>query len=701
MRKLFTLIALFACFLGAKAVEFTDFTVDYTQAGKSTIGWKADVIQDDWITADGEGLHLYNPAVTTNFYDYQLWIFNGANLDVDQNYTIKIVAKVSDGSATVRCRVGDWGGGISGDVVVNSTNYQEYTLTGAATVSNSGLLVQFGDYVGTVSFKSITITHEGKEQRPVNWIPMIQNGDAEGEFGEVACFQSKEWNPDPEKAANIHPAEITTVDGSKVFVCHSKAVNPPLAWDSDGEQWGQQHKAGDPKPDNAWQNQVWITLPRALKADEQIKISFRYKASKAVRADLQTHREPSDYLGGFTPDRVNFTTDWQNFEQVFSAPADMKSLAFNLGAEVYTEDIDFYFDDVVVAEMELEKGYFVASTNTESGLVEYDYDTATKFELDDDVYVATVGTKGKKETWVNEVMISTVRGNDKAFKAATLKLKKAVKNDKKYWIDFEAGSSAKIKLSAAGVWTISIDPEGNQMNFVKLEGEADKEPIVVKPNPTKVVVNAVEREYTDEKEAPEGYEFKKNEKGENIVGYAWDNQFFIVANRALDKDEETVIQFKYKSSVADAKVTVQSHGEPGAFIGGAWDAMTFQPTEQTFPEATEESAFFEFKIPSNGVKTIAFNMAEIKGACDYEIYDVVWKLKDETESLIDQTGSKNFFVKIGAGTNPYQFGTDPTGIENVVSKSKASNATFNIAGQRVSKDFKGLVIKNGSKYLVK
>ena len=57
MKKLFTLFALLTCFLGAKAIEIEDFAVDYTQVGKSTVGWKADIITDDLITADEEGLH--------------------------------------------------------------------------------------------------------------------------------------------------------------------------------------------------------------------------------------------------------------------------------------------------------------------------------------------------------------------------------------------------------------------------------------------------------------------------------------------------------------------------------------------------------------------------------------------------------------------------------------------------------------------
>jgi hypothetical protein len=56
------------------------------------------------------------------------------------------------------------------------------------------------------------------------------------------------------------------------------------------------------------------------------------------------------------------------------------------------------------------------------------------------------------------------------------------------------------------------------------------------------------------------------------------------------------------------------------------------------------------------MQSIAFNMAEIKGACDYYIKDVVWMTADHYETLIDVEGTKNFYVKEGAGTSPYEFG---------------------------------------------
>lgn len=707
MKKLFTFFVFLACFLGTKAVEIVDFTVDYTQVGKSTVGWKAEIIQNEWITGDEDGLHLYNPEVTTNFYDYQLWIFNNAALEVDENYTVKIVAKVSDGSATVRCRVGDWGGGISSDVVVSSTEYQEYTYTGKATTASNGLLVQFGDYVGTVSFKSVTITHEGKEQRPVTWQNILTNGDAEGEFGEPACVQSKEFgmNLDENGAPQVHAAEITDDSGNKVFVCHAKEVNPVIVFDEETELWGTTYQPGDPKPDNAWQNQFWVVLPRAAKDGEQFKLSFRYKASRAAKVSTQDHTTPGNYLGGGSYGDLNFTTEWQEYSKEFSAAGTMQSIAFNLGQEIYTEDVDFFFDDVKVEEMVLDHGLFIASANTETGTVAYDFDNAVEFTdgVDDedgfDVKVATIGKVGNQDSWVNEVMISTVRGNDKAFKAATIK---ATVNKPGRYFDYTEGSNGKIKLPAAGVWQVFIDEEMKQIKFKQLEGDEAKEPLNPEDciNETEVIVNAVERNMSIDEAKEAGLladpENPTDEEKELYNGQPWDNQFFLIGNRALAVGEDVYLKFEYMAETPAQVGTQNSQGAGGYLHWAGIGNLDFTSEWQTY-----EGTVTIPKETSGNQDSWTFNLANMRGANKYHFKNFIFMTADKTENLLKE-GTESLWVKEGASTTAYQFGTDPDGIESVVNDTKnGSNAIYNLAGQRVSKDYKGIVIKNGNKYIAK
>ena len=303
-------------------------------------------------------------------------------------------------------------------------------------------------------------------------------------------------------------------------------------------------------------------------------------------------------------------------------------------------------------------------------------------------------------------MISSKRGNDTAFKGATIKLTETLKEEE--WLGYTTATVSKIKLPAAGVWQISVAPGDNQIQFVKIEGEAAKEPVDVVTNPEVMVINTVAREDLKDSKNNEGVITVNEEPddpagvnvgGEGHNGQTYDNQFFIKANRALEAGEATVVEFKYKAATA-ARSTTQCHGEtPGAYMH--WNcipAVNFTNEWQDYKEELTVAS------EANGMWCISFDLAVMKEANTYEIKDVKWYLKNDTEgktleNLIDATGTKNFFVKIGAGTNPRQF-VDPTGIENVNAKSaKSSTAIYNLAGQRVANDFKGIVVKDGKKFV--
>ena len=724
MKKLFTLLAFLSCFLGANAKEFVDAEVDFSQYTDISqvpfASWRGSESAFARLSLQDGCLHFSSSEATDPSWDCQFFPIGGVEAEVGVTYTLHFKVK------------GDHAGNVSmlgfgqtpyGQFAI-TTDWVEGTVDYECTEANGNILMQCGDWVGTWDIAYLKITHEGKEEKPVQWENILKNGDASaawanpdaqtidnkysGEGAEEVCAYSKEYGVNEN---NPHAAKIE--DG--VFVCRTQKVDPPLVWDEDGEQWGQKHSAGDPKPDNTWQNQFWINFPRPMKEGEQFKLTFKYKASEAARVTTQDHKAPGDYLGGGSYGEVNFTTEWQTYEKQVTAAAGVQSIAFNFGEDKqYEKDIVFYFDDITVSTMVLDKGLFAASSNAEAG-IEFDYDNAVQFEGEDPMWSVTLGTKGKKDTWVKEVMISTVRGNDKAFKSATLKVTGTITGNEDDWLDYSEGANAKITLPAAGVWEITLNTEYKKISLAQIEGDAIvvKEPVDIVTNNTAIVVKGKTREDLKDDKNNEGVITVREDAddpagvevgGEGHEGQTWDNQFFIKANRALEKGEVTVLKFKYKSSV-DAKTTTQCHGEtPGAYMH--WSAIgdvNFTTEWQDFEK--------EFTVPNeaDGMWNIAFNMAEIKEACDYEITDVQWYLKGEglaegktMENLIDETGTKNFFVKEGAGTTPYEFGTDPSGIINVKKDAvKADGAIYNLAGQRVSKDYKGIVVKNGKKYITK
>ena len=166
---------------------------------------------------------------------------------------------------------------------------------------------------------------------------------------------------------------------------------------------------------------------------------------------------------------------------------------------------------------------------------------------------------------------------------------------------------------------------------------ADPVEIDINPNPTEVIVYALERDYT----------YAEQEDG---TGQPWDNQFFIVANRTLSAGEMTVVEFDYVAT-KDAMTTTECHAQPEDYL--CWNCcigeVDFTTAEQHFKTT------FTVPIEADGMQTIAFHMAVIKEACDYKIKNIVWKLEDNTESLIDMEGSKNFFVKEGADDDVHEY----------------------------------------------
>lgn len=706
MKKVFTLLALLTCFLGVKAEWVEDHKVDYsTYSGFPfyVMGyvpeWYDGVMTDfganykyvevkddaeetsDVIVKTNAGVEYYKIALSEPGW-HQYFIADGIPTEIDGSYTIKAMVRASE-ACTINVNM-QWGWG-DGQQIANSvaigTEWAEveWEYNGIAGTS-CALVAQPGTVTATIEWKYLIVGHNAKAQRPVEWVEQLTNGDAEKSWEELghadvkfddmennfkvcAWGKVKGQNVSESGSWDPFPADIEEEgNGNHVFVVHAAVA--------------------DSEEGSAWDNQFWIQSPKSWKEGTQIKVHFRYKASQNAKVPTQIHKQkPSDYLHWQAIGDVNFTTEWQEMDKTFTFDGSMGggwSIAFNLNEEV-KDQTDFYFDDLSWQIMKLDEGYFVAGSNPAEGL-EYDLDGAVKFVYDEneEVYIATVG---EKDAYVSQIMISTTRGNDAAFKSATLKPTGTIINDASNWMDYTESSLAKLNLPGAGIWKVYIDTVYTAMAFEMLEGTIIEKP-EINPNPTVVVVHGQERDDLSSDDNPEA------------TGAAWDNQFFIVANRPLNAGEVTVLQFDYVSSV-DAKTTTQCHGEPGAYMH--WSCIgdvNFTTEEQSF------SMTFTVPTEADGMKSIAFNMAEIKEACDYTIKNIVWKLEDGSESLIDQTGTKNFYVKEGAGTAPYEFGT-PTGISNIVTNNTVSTATYNVAGQRVSENYKGIVIKNGKKYIVK
>ena len=153
---------------------------------------------------------------------------------------------------------------------------------------------------------------------------------------------------------------------------------------------------------------------------------------------------------------INFTETWQEFDKTVTLPSEANnasSLAFNLCSDETngrTPNV-FYFDDLSWESMKLDEGYFISGINTNIATKYEDLNDAVQFEDGEDTegtpcLVATVGTKGDEDSYVNQVMISTVRGDNGAFMGSTLKPAGKIKNDPAVWLEYSPSNLAKLDL---------------------------------------------------------------------------------------------------------------------------------------------------------------------------------------------------------------------------------------------------------------
>ena len=740
MKRLFTLVALMAMVLGASA-KWSDepvYKIDYstyqgfpfyvmgyvpefdngcmTDFG-AQYGYKTDDEMADFTggtevgTVKTQGGAVYHKVLLDAPAWHQYFIADGIQTEVDGKY--KVVAKVKATAAvSINVNMGwGWGDGqqASASVAIpEGGDFQEVEWTYEGINGGScNLVAQPGGSTETIEWLSLEVYAWEKDgQRPKVWLEDIDNGDAEKSWLDMQldgityndmernfkiCAWSKEKGRNMNEegtGSNPFPSDIE-VDPkdptNHVFVCHGQ----PATTEGDA---------------SAWDNQFWIQSKHPWPSGTKLKIKFRYMASADVSStDTQIHHQtPSDYLIWHAIGNIHFTEEWQQFDNTMTIGDDMAngwSIAFNLNS-VVKDAVTFYFDDLSWQYLQLDEGYFISGVNVGVNPSYDDLDNAIQFEDEGGVLVATFGSKGDATTYVDQVMISTKRGDDAAYKGATLKPQDKIrKSDPDEWHDYEPSSNARIDLPGLGVWKVVIDTEYSAMTFEMLEGTPYvlPDPVAIVTNPTENVINATERDW---KPAKDDGTPQDGEEGIG-EGQPWDNQFWIAANRDLKKDEVTVIKFQYKATKA-ARTSTQAHkvgddGLPCTYLN--WQAIG----DVNFTEEWQDYEA-EFTVPSgdDGMRSIVFNLSEIKEANDYYIKNIQWYLKDASleegqtyENLINATGGDNFWKKENKG-NP-----EPTGISNVITDKKTATVTYNLAGQKVNKNFKGIVVQDGKKFVNK
>lgn len=252
----------------AATEDVVDKTFDWTSQ-KAYNMWAPDEVKENISVSAENGLSVKNET-TTDFWKIQYMIGSNVPLSKGTDYSIKIVMKGSAaGHATVA--MGSWSVFGTTSRVEFTDQYATYTLPCTSPYEGNGfILMQSGDFVGTISVKSVEVVHS--EKATTRYTLNLANVD----YTTADATPAGGWGKG-------FKSEI--VDNACV-ISHGETTDP---WDAQ------------------------VNFENVYPKGATIKLSMEVKGSEdgSISAGLQN---PNGYKGCGEFPAINLTTDYQKIE---------------------------------------------------------------------------------------------------------------------------------------------------------------------------------------------------------------------------------------------------------------------------------------------------------------------------------------------------------------------------------------------------
>lgn len=286
----------------AATEDVVDYTLDWTKQSAYNM-WAPDEMKENISVFEDNGLSVNNKTATDNWkIQYQLG--NNVPLLKGTDYSIEIVMKGSvAGHATVA--MGSWGEGNFGTTqrVDFTDQYKTYTLSYTSAYEGNGfILMQSGEFVGTISVKSIKVVHS--EKATTRYTLNLDNVD----YTTADATPAGGWGKD-------FKSEI--VDNACV-ISHGKTANP---WDAQ------------------------VNFENVYPKGATIKLSMEVKGSEdgSISAGLQN---PNGYKGCGDFPEIKLTTDYQK--------VDVSTMCSGEGAKRLLLSVGKYAGSVSIKNLKIE-----------------------------------------------------------------------------------------------------------------------------------------------------------------------------------------------------------------------------------------------------------------------------------------------------------------------------------------------------------
>lgn len=279
----------------AATEDVVDCSIDWTQQSAYNM-WAPDDVKKNISVSKEDGLSVKNETAAKNFWDIQYFVGDNVSLNKGTDYSIKIVMKGSEpGNAKVA--VGNWDSKRTPQNVHFTEEYNTYILPYTCDYEGNGfILMQSGDFVGTINVKSIEVVHS--EKATTRYTLDLDNVD----YTALGATAAGGWGNGFE----------SKIEGGACVISHGATTDP----------WDAQVNFGNVYPMGA-----------------TIKLSMEVKGSVdgSIVAGLQNSNGYKD-CGGFP--EINLTTDYKKVEVSTMCSGDgADRLLLNLGTYAGTVSI--------------------------------------------------------------------------------------------------------------------------------------------------------------------------------------------------------------------------------------------------------------------------------------------------------------------------------------------------------------------------
>ena len=138
-------------------IEVEDAMFDYSTFTGYNYWAQKPAGADVSINDDGY-LYIYNPEVTTNFYDFQYHVADAIPWKSGIDYNITMMARASE-ETSITVAAGSWSSNPNTSVVI-SPEWKEITVTLSPNIDENGFIMfQSGNFAGTIEVQWIKVSH--------------------------------------------------------------------------------------------------------------------------------------------------------------------------------------------------------------------------------------------------------------------------------------------------------------------------------------------------------------------------------------------------------------------------------------------------------------------------------------------------------------------------------------------------------------